>query len=167
MMVLSSEVRAVQNPALGALLIWRAMVGFERANGKGAPSPLPLLFLVLPILLHDETEKLVSGTMKGSGLRKFAEKFCGVQAKTDLMLAIQGRAIRMRRLTLQALAAAIASGLISLDHSTGLAFPLSMTSPKAGIADSIQDLVASAEKLGYWFGELTLHEIGLVLRVSF
>ena len=167
MTVLSSEVRAVQNPALGALLLWRAMVGFERGNGKGAPTPIPILFLVLPILLHEETEKLVSNTFRSSGLRKFAEKFRGVQAKTDLMLAVQGRAIRMRQLTLQSIAAAVGSGLIALDTTTGLAFALSMTPPKAGIAESVQDLAGAAEKLGQWFGELTIQEIGLILRVSF
>jgi hypothetical protein len=167
MAILNQEVKAVQNPALGAAVLWRSVVGYEQGSGKGAAAPLPVLFLLLPILLHEETAMMVASTHKASGLRKFVEKFSGTQAKADLVFAIQARALAMRGLTLDSLRAAIAGGLLSLEPISAAVFALSKTPAGAGIAESVRDLLRSAEKCGYWMGELTLHEIGIVLRVSF
>jgi hypothetical protein len=164
---LNQEVRAVQNPALGAAVLWRSVVGYEQGNRKGAPTPLPILFLLLPILLHDETARVVASTNRGSGLRKFEEKFFGTQAKADLVFAIHTRALAMRGLTLDSLRVSLAGGLLSIDPVSASAFALSKTPAAAGIAESVRELLRSAEKLGYWLGELTLHEIGIILRVSF
>jgi hypothetical protein len=164
---LNQEVKAVQNPALGATVLWRSVVGYEQGNGRGESTPLPILFLLLPILLHEETARMVASTNRASGLRKFAEKFFGTQAKADLVFAIHTRALAMRGLTLDSLRISIAGGLLSVDSASASAFALSKTPAAAGIAESVRDLLRSAEKLGYWLGELTLHEIGIILRVSF
>src|ERR1035441_4731796 len=90
---LSREVRAVQNPALGAMLLWRCSVGYQGASATAAPMPIPLLFVVLPIILHKQTAELLSSTQERSGLRKFTEKFqTSAQSKTDLLLALAPRA---------------------------------------------------------------------------
>ena len=54
MATLNKEVRAIQNPALGSVLIWRAASSYQKNHPAGSFLPLPLSFIVLPILLHEE-----------------------------------------------------------------------------------------------------------------
>jgi hypothetical protein len=129
--------------------------------------PIPLLFLVPPILMHEETADLLISTQQRSGLRKFVEKFhVAANSKTDLILAISPRAQVMRQVTLSSLRIAIVSNLLALDVAEAAVFPLSTTHPALGIPTSIRPLLAGAEKLGGWFGEISLYEVELLLEVS-
>jgi hypothetical protein len=166
--ILSKEHRAVQNPALGALLLWRFAAGFHETSGQAASAPLPLAFLVLPALFHEETAQLVNSTFKASGLRKFVEKFSSASdAKTDLLLALNRRSIDMRDLTLESLQLAVYGSLLSIDSRSGGIFPLSTVTPRAGIPASVRPMLSSAEKLGAWFSQLTTYEVGVILKVAF
>jgi hypothetical protein len=73
----------------------------------------------------------------------------------------------MRKLTVQSLRLAIMSRLISLDFNAGIAISLSSTSPKTGIPNSIRHMLKGTEKLGYWCGGVSLHEVSAILKVSF
>jgi hypothetical protein len=129
---------------------------------------LPLLFLVLPILLHQETAELVTSTLRASGLRKFVEKFqLAAQSKTDLLLAIAPRALALRALTAEALGIAVLCRVLAFEDNAARAFSLSDTPPMAGIPHSIRPLLGGAEKLGAWFAESSLYEVALLLQVSF
>lgn len=166
--VLNKETRNTQNPALGALLIWRFIVGYKDGSGVATHTPLPLLFTVLPIMLHRDTVSFISSTLKSSGLRTFTNKFNESKtSKNDLILSIHQRALTMRNLTAKSISLAVSADLIKIDSTTALAFPLSSSSPKLNIADSIKDLMKGSEKLGYWCSKLTLHEVSLALKVSF
>jgi hypothetical protein len=164
--VLDREVRAVQNPALGAILLWRFAVGFRLGNVRSQTAPLPLVFVVLPVLLDADMSDVLEGTR--SGLRAFVAKFSEAQrSKTDMVLAIQNRASALRELTATSLRIALASGLVSIDASTAGIFPTSTTFPKVGIPESVRPLLRSSEKFGKWLGGMTLYEAGLTLKVSF
>ena len=165
---LNRELRAVQNPALAAMLLWRCASGYSAASNRSEPIPLPLLFLVLPILLHQETAELVTSTLRASGLRKFVEKFqLAAQSKTDLLLAIAPRALALRALTAEALGIAVLCRVLAFEDNAARAFSLSDTPPMAGIPHSIRPLLGGAEKLGAWFAESSLYEVALLLQVSF
>ena len=74
--VLSREVNAVQNEALAAVLLWRFGGGYKRPRDRCQPTtPVPVLFVVLPLLFDEETATIIASTKKGSGLRFFAAKF--------------------------------------------------------------------------------------------
>ena len=166
-LTLDRELRAVQNPGLGAMLLWRCCSAYTATNSRGEPVPLPLLFFVLPILLHRETAELVTSTRLDSGLRKCVEKFqLAAQNKTDLLLAIGPRARAMRELTSQSLGIAILSRLVAIDDPKGTVFSLSDTPAVAGIPASVRRLLGGAEKLGSWFGQLSLYEITVLLQVT-
>lgn len=165
MNVLADEVRLVQNPALGAVLLWRFVSGYWEGHQQHSPTPLPLFFLVLPIVLHEETAMFVKSTQKTSGLRAFATKFGEAKiSKQDLLLAIHERAKAFRELTLESLRLALSTRLIHLDLN-GEVFPLSRTRPHVGVPQSVNPLLKESEKLGYWFSQLTLHEIAAILKV--
>jgi hypothetical protein len=162
--MLAREAQNVQNPALGAALVWRFCCGYVEAHRVSASPPLPLLFLVLPIVLHQATAEFVKRTYKTSGLRAFAAKFGDSSvSKQDLLLQIHERSIRWRKLSLQSIELAAAGSLIRL-HETGEVIPLSRTKAR-GLPDEVKQLMNLAEKLGAWFGELTVHEVATTLKV--
>jgi ABC-3C biological conflict system middle component len=168
MAILNREVRAVQNPALGSVLIWRAASNYQKNHQTGSFMPLPLCFLVLPIVFHEETSALVSATRTASGLRKLTEKFRSAEeSKTDLLLAVGGRAVAMRSLSWESIRLGLTSNVISLDTEGGSLMSLSDTPLVSGVPHSIRPLLGNAEKLGAWFAGLTLYEIGLQVQVTF
>lgn len=168
MNVLSKEVSAVQNPALGAALLWRFACGYRSGNERGEPAPLPLLFLVLPVLLDADISEMLAGTQLRSGLRAFVAKFSDArESKSDLILSLQNRSSAYRALTAESLRMAVVAGLLSIDPAKAGVFPTSTTFPKVGIPETIRPLLRSGDKFGSWLGKLTLYEIGLTLKVVF
>jgi hypothetical protein len=166
MSILVKEVRNIQNPALGAALLWRFACGYMETHPTRDPVPMPLLFLVLPIILHEQTEEFVQGTLRQSGMRAFAGKFGRAEnSKQDLLLAVHGRMLGLRSLSLDSVRLALVGRLLHMDRAT--AIPLSFTQAEAGIPPAVRRLMRNAEKLGAWSGALTLHEIASILKVRF
>ena len=82
---LSREVDAVQNAALAAVLLWRFCVTYATTRQTPSSTPVPVLFVVLPLLFDEDTASLVASTKKSSGLRLFAGKFTeSTHAKADV-----------------------------------------------------------------------------------
>lgn len=164
---LTREVRNVQNPALGAALLWRFACGYAESHPTRDPTPLPLAFIVLPIEFHERSEKLVAGTQKASGLRAFAAKFGNSDnSMQDVLLAIHARMLALKTLTRQSLQFALSTRLLRLE-TTGKLIALSQTHAVAGIPNDVRRLMRSAEKLGNWCGLLTVHEIATILKLRF
>jgi hypothetical protein len=164
MTILSREAQNVQNPALGAAILWRFCCAYAANHPANDPPALPVLFVVLPIVLHQATAELLRHTRSSSGLRAFAAKFGDTTvSKQDLLLQIHDRSLRWRTLTLQSLELASAGHLVHLTEM-GDVIPLSKTKAR-GLPDEVKQLMADAEKLGAWCGPLTLHEIAITLKV--
>jgi Family of unknown function (DUF6521) len=164
MTMLAREAQNVQNPALGAAILWRFCSGYITTHRAGDAPALPIMFMVLPIVLHEATVELLRRTWPSSGLRAFAAKFGDTKvSKQDLLLQIHDRSLRWRTLTLQSIELAAAGRLIHLTE-TGEAMPLSKTKAR-GLPDEVKQLMSDAEKLGAWCGQLTLHEIATILKV--
>lgn len=158
--------RNIQNSALGAGLLWRFSCGYVGSHPTHDPVPLPLAFLVLPVLLHEQTEEFVHSTQRASGLRAFSAKFAKSEnSKQDVLLAIHDRMLALRHLSLDSLRIALVTRLLHL-HNAHL-IPLSETRASAGIPTDVKRLMNNAEKLGGWCGSLTLHEISTTLKVRF
>lgn len=163
--MLAREAQNVQNPALGAAVLWRFCCGFVEAHPASDAPRMPLLFLVLPIVLHQATAELLRRTRATSGLRAYAAKFGdSAISKQDLLLQVHERAIRWRRLSLQSIELASAGRLIHLSDA-GEVIPLSRTKARA-LPDEVKQLLVDAEKLGKWCGQLTLHEVTTTLKVK-
>jgi hypothetical protein len=163
MTTLLSEVQAMQNPALGAALVWRFACAFAPQNDAHDGVPLPLLFVVLPVILHERTREKVTSTRLSSGARKFEEKF---QDRADLLFALNQRATALRPLSLRSVRHALAAGLLTLVPERGTLWPRSYAKP-AVEAKSISELLAAADKLGVWCRSLSVYEISGILRVEF
>ncbi|WCM94082.1 DUF6521 family protein [Acidovorax sp. NCPPB 2350] len=162
--MLAREAQNVQNPALGAAILWRFCCGYAAAHPTSEAPRLPVLFLVLPIVLHQATADLLQRTRVSSGLRAYAAKFGDAAvSKQDLLLQVHERAFRWRPLTLQSIELAAAGRLLQLSEDGGV-IPLSRTKAR-GLPDEVKQLLADAEKLGTWCGQLTLHEVTTTLKI--
>lgn len=160
---LLSEVQAMQNPALGAALIWRFACGYAPQNEPHDGVPLPLAFVVLPVLLHERTREKVTSTRQSSGARKFEEKF---RETDDVLFALNERATSLRGLSLRSVSHALAWGLVTMIPDRGTIWPRSYAKPPVD-TKSVAELLAAAEKLGGWCRPLSVYEISGILRVGF
>lgn len=167
MTVLANEVRNVQNSALGALLIWRFACAYREAHETNDAAPITLAYLVLPILLHEQSQLAVRSTQIASGLPAAIAKFSDSKnPRQDILVSLQGRAARLRGLSTAALGVAIAKSLVHVDARAGVV-ALSTTPAKTDLSPEVVKLSKDAEKLGAWFAVLTMHEVGLALKVRF
>lgn len=167
MNVLAQEVRNIQNPAIGAGLLWRFVCGYTEGHQHKAPAPLPILFVVLPIVFHEDVAAFVRGTQKASGLRAFTAKFGETKAsKQDLLLGIHERAGILKRLTLDSLRLALVTRLLFL-NTDGTVIPLSHSPASAGLPEEARQLMRDSEKLGFWCSQVSFHETATTLKVRF
>jgi Family of unknown function (DUF6521) len=159
-----TELEVIQNPALGAFAIWKFGLGFQTDDGR--PAAMPLLFLVLPLLLHKQTVQVIESTRRASGLTLFAAK---LGEERENLLAVHERALILRKLTLQSLELGIRGGLLTLDYvaATVRANTLLAQSAKVTLPERLKSLPTSADKVGYWFSKAGINQIATTLRVEF
>lgn len=161
---LNREIYLVQNPAIGAAILWRFVCGYYDADRKSRQVPLPLLFLVLPIIFRADLREVIGSTNKSSGLQKVSEKLFATK-RADLLYNIQYLAEEYKGTTLSAITIAIYAKLISLSYKTASVIPIQVKTSK--MPKSSENLLKLAEKLGIWCSALSLHEISTLLKVRF
>jgi hypothetical protein len=119
-------------------------------------------------MLDEDLAALLARTQRHTGLRGFVGKISDSKtSKTDLLYAVQTRSQQYKRLTTESLDTAIGTRLISLDAQRGNVFPVTTTFPKFGLPETVRQSLRSSERLGLWFGEITIYEVGSILRVAF
>lgn len=160
---INREVYYVQNPAIGAAILWQFVNGYYDKENKAVP--FPLLFIVLPIVFRRDLCEIIYSTRKGKGLSKVSEKLFN-DKKNDNLYTINNSAIELRSLTLDSFNIGTSARLFALDTSTATVLPLTRTK-KSGLSRSIKKLLDAAEKLGAWCSELSLLEICEWLKVRF
>ncbi|MGY0713279.1 three component ABC system middle component [Azospirillum argentinense] len=155
-----SPVGLVQNPAFGAVVLWQFGRGFQAEKIDALP-PLNSFFLVLPIILHAETLEVVRSTYPSSGLAKFVSK---VAESRERLYAIHERAVALRGLTLESVAAGVSSQLLSVNYESAAirANELKLPTPVEGIKIHL----AGAERLGRWFSRLPQGQVFKLLQVE-
>ncbi|WP_175761766.1 three component ABC system middle component [Burkholderia anthina] len=156
--MLTKEMWQVQNPGLGAALIW--MFGRAYEAKAGFAVPLPYAFVTIPLLYNKAILDVVSTTRKG--LRKVEEKL----SKDESIAAMtQMNALSMRSLSSESLAIALRAGLVSiqLDEAT---YRTQETTPPELDETMPKVLLKSAEKLGRWASEVSLREFCFIFHLE-
>ena len=156
------EIYLVQNPALGAVLLWEFVKGFKRHSANASPA-LPLQFSVLHIMFREQLRTAIGKNNPSSGLRLFAAKFSKEQ---ELLCAIQRRMLALRHTSLSSLRIALDSGLLTLDCATALVGCTYKRYPP-NVPQTVKDLGKHADKLGGWCGALSIQEVQAALRIGF
>ena len=163
---LVKEFYNIQNPALSAYLLSRFSLGYMKENQNMAP--MPLLFIVLPMMYKKEIVDFIESTRVKSGLRFFADKFTEKKnSNKDLILQIQNNSQRYKIMTLEAIGVGMAGKLFDIQKDAYV-LPLedNIISFKIKSKD-LEKMGKAAEKLGIWCSELTLMEISQILKVRF
>lgn len=164
MNVLAQETQLMQNPALGALLLWRFAKAYPESHLQKLDSPLPLAFIVLPLVWHPDTAEVIAGTLTTSGLRKYAAKFTESEGARDVLIGINDRVAHLRPKTRAALRVALATGLVGVTPDARIVSKLQ--SNEQGSNSTVLSMADNAEKLAAWFAPLSTHEVSLILHVS-
>lgn len=155
-----TEVDIVQNPALGALLLWSFGASFQNTVARNPVGFLPL-FLILPLVIHKPTLEIISRTNKSSGLGKFCEK---LGQKREELLAVHTRALVLRDLTLNSIGFGVRANLLKVDYSLGSVTSLDANPPAP--TGRIRPLVNGSKKIGIWFQPHSEVEIFKALQVA-
>lgn len=158
------DVMYVQNPAIGAALLWRFICGYY--SNENRPVPFPLLFVVLPMVFRQDLCAVIKSTQKASGLSKVSEKLFS-NKQNDSIHYVNITAMQMRGLTLEAFNVAVEENLVSLSAETATVFPLITTARKYTPQSGSKNMMTAAEKLGAWCSALSLLEIAKWLKVRF
>jgi len=159
-----TELEIVQNPALGAYVLWRFGAGHQSDDGR--PTPLLLGFLVLPLVLHQPTLKAVVSTQRASGLALFAAK---LSQEREHLIAVHERAFALRQLSLRSLGMGLNNRILSIDYSTATfrANTADDSLRNPALPDRIRGFSGAAEKLGHWFSKVGIHQVASSLEVHF
>lgn len=161
---LDSEVRNVQNAAFGSVLLAAFVQGYYEADNTKEGVPLPYLFLVLPIVMHSDIYRLLSGTRLS--LRQMAEKFVSAEfAGSDLLLSLNSSSRRFRALTADSMGVLFLAGLAKMDSKTARIVPRKVH--QFSIRPDVPYEAEGSRKLGSWFAQLSAFEIGSILKVVF
>lgn len=155
-----TEIDKVQNPAFGAILLWRYGRTYQDQLTE-LSSPLLLYFLILPICLHRPTLDNVTSTQVNSGLGKFCEK---LGKDREELYAIHERCLKLRKLTLNSIAFGVRAGLFSVSYDTGHLRANEVKPPSP--TERTKPHVKGADKLGAWFQNLETTQIFKALRVE-
>ena len=117
-------------------------------------------------MLHSPTLEMINSTRKGSGLALFAAK---LSEERELLFAVHERALALRRLTLQSIGMGVASRLLTLDYdaATLRANTPDPDAPRPKLPERIRSFSGAADKIGYWFSKVTLHQLASTLAVEF
>lgn len=158
-MAFQNPVAAVQNPAFGATLLWQFGLGYQK---EASDTPVMLLhFLVLPLVLHAPTLEHVLSTRSSSSLSLLSSK---IAEKREDLVAVHGRAVKLRSLTLDSISAGITSKLLNIDYAT--AKVRSNDARKPNVPERTKQHYLAAEKLGHWLARTPPHQAFTLLQVE-
>lgn len=155
-----SPVTLVQNSALNSILLWKFGRAYQDESIGDQPI-LTLLFVVLPIVLHGPTLRVVSSTNQSSGLAKFTTKLA---EEREQLLAVHERALSMREMTLQAISTGLSCKLIKVDYDFALVRSNDLKPPAT--VQRLKPYIAASDKLGKWFARLPSHQVFSLLKVE-
>jgi hypothetical protein len=155
-----SSIAQVQNPAFGALILWRFARGFQ-AEKPGELPIFTLFFLLLPLILHRPTMEIIRSTNQSSGLAKFVAKLA---EERERLIAVHERALALRGLTLDSLATGVATKLLWIDYTNASVRANELKTPTA--PERLKHHLASAEKVGRWFARLPGNLVFSLLKVE-
>jgi hypothetical protein len=136
-----TEIAHLLNPAFCGELLRRSI----RAHNTSIPRliPYPLLFLVLPIVLHRETRESISATTR-------EQMHVWLQSHQNTRIGFAERAKNLVPITREAIAFLLQIGAIAVDERAGVRLTR-YVARGVPVSPEITDCQKKAEILGRWF----------------
>lgn len=139
------EYEIVQNPALGACVLWQYTDGFTEATGRQRGPSLVEAMPVLPLVFHEESAE-------GLGRRRYdGGLYTALADDRALFVGLQKRMEDMAPQTFRALNIALRSGLLSYDRETSELHRVQRVRAPAATNDAVRLMFSTAQRLGHWF----------------
>lgn len=160
-MTLATEAELVQNSALGAVILWAFTNEFCDQQRRVAGPPLAYLLPVLPMVMHEDTVTSIYRRHFDGGL------LLALAEDRTLTLELQERMEAMAPQTMKALNVAFGAGLLTYRHDTGQIWSERRSIPGISKSEEVKPLIASAERLGYWFSTIRMDQLCSYLRIRF
>ncbi|MGQ0794878.1 MAG: three component ABC system middle component [Nitrosopumilaceae archaeon] len=135
------EIASLLNPAFCGQTILHCIYKFEKVASDGFP--YPLVFLVLPLILHQETRAKVPSFTR-------IPFHVWLHKNQNLLIGFAERAKQLVTITKEAIAFLASYDVLKLEDGK---FRVSNFEPKydAAISLDVKDCFAKAEVLGKWF----------------
>jgi len=105
------EVKALLNPAFCGEILRRCIRAYEKASGKGMP--YPLVYLVLPLILHNKTNSKM-------GLYKEIGLIVWIQNNEHLLIDFATRARRLIPITKESLVFLLRYNTLEISENSNL-----------------------------------------------
>lgn len=156
------EQRVIQNPGLGAEVIWQAVHEAYYSSGQTDGVPLPLVFLILPLTFHKRTAtELASKTQPGALYKALGED-------RELTIGLQERMQAMCDRTFQALSIGFQTGLLLYDEGPSRQLiPGRKTTPVIHVTDEVKVILNAARRVGQAFYEMSFVQLTTQLNIRF
>lgn len=136
-----TEIAHLLNPAFCGELLRRAIRTHNAVNPRLIP--FPLLFLVLPVVLHRETRESISATTK-------EQMHVWLQDHQNARIGFAERAKSLVPITREAIAFLMQIGAIAVDERAGVRLTR-YVARQVPVSAEITDCQKKAEILGRWF----------------
>lgn len=159
---LQNEVDLIQNPALGALVVWHFVLGYSEENDRGY-APFNLVYLALPLVANNSLRSIISST--NAGLYKVKAKVFESGRGSDLLLLRETIPL-LYELSSASIGIAISAGLVEYNESCFGLTPSLKTAPNS-LTSIERDYKNASKKVGKWMAHMSLWEICSTLGVSF
>jgi hypothetical protein len=136
-----TEIANLLNPAFCGELLRRSI----RAHNTSIPRliPYPLLFLVLPVVLHRETRESISATTR-------EQMHVWLQSHQNTRIGFANRAKNLVPITREAISFLLQIGAIAVDDRAGVRLTR-YVARNVPVSAEITDCQKKAEILGRWF----------------
>lgn len=164
--ILLREYEIMQNPALGANVLWAFAQGFiSRPMEVQKPLTLWHLVSVLPLVFHDNSRRVILKRREASGLRSILDRDPSISvAQNETIFNIDNRLKAMENRTFRSLNLAIACKLITLEEGY-FKSDVPFKFPK-NVSNETKDILKAANKLGVWAGKMSIFEYLTILGVE-
>jgi hypothetical protein len=158
------EYKVARNSMLGATSLWQFCRSYYDETRQNEAPPLPKVILVLPLVLHRESVVNIKARRKEGGLYKILAE------DRDFSLGLQERIAQLSALTLQSLAIACASSLLSVelqpDWPRYQPIPKTMPQRLKPTNEDVRGVIDASRRLGIWFAQEGTPSLCSLLEIS-
>jgi len=160
--MVSNDVFSITNPALGSLILWSFLQGFEAAKKNGCP--FTLIFLPLPLVLSQSIRDEFKGTNAETGL------YTWITRKQSVLINLDTRINMSSTLTRNAIIFGCSNEILTIQEN-GTILSKNKGLFKSRInesSDEIKEMINVSRKLGIWLSQVNstssiLNSLGLTL----
>lgn len=140
----STEVAYLLNPSFCGRIIYQAIKVYSEQSNR--PMPFPLVYLILPLVLHKKTRERISSV---------TQMQIWIQRNPDVLIGFAERANSMVKVTNEGVEILLQSGVINLTNNAELeqCNLKKSLSPSKYTNDEIKKCITKSSNVARWFAK--------------